>query len=101
MARPKGQPKLGGREKGTPNKVTTEQRERFANVLNRYTEEKMWDDLMSIELPQERLGMVCKMSEYTTPKLNRTELTGQDGEKLLPPAIMVVSEQTKIDINNL
>ena len=96
----KGQ-KTGGRQKGTPNKATNEQRERFASVLNRYSEEDMYDDLMSIEAPQDRLNLICKMAEYTTPKLSRTELTGNDGEALIPPSIMVVSEQTKIDINNL
>jgi hypothetical protein len=29
MARPKGQPKLGGRKKGTPNKLTVEAKEAF------------------------------------------------------------------------
>lgn len=30
MARPKGSPKLGGRQKGTPNKVTTQAKEAIA-----------------------------------------------------------------------
>lgn len=35
MARPKGQPKLGGRQLGTPNKVTREAKEAIAEAFNR------------------------------------------------------------------
>ena len=34
MARPKGQPKIGGRQKGTPNKVTGELRQMILNCLD-------------------------------------------------------------------
>jgi len=34
MARPKGQPKLGGRQKGTPNKVTGELRQMILKALD-------------------------------------------------------------------
>jgi len=33
MARPKGQTKIGGREKGTPNKTTATVREAFENAF--------------------------------------------------------------------
>ena len=33
MARPKGQAKIGGREKGTPNKTTATVREAFENAF--------------------------------------------------------------------
>ena len=33
MARPKGQPKLGGRKKGTPNKFTRSAKEAYAHVF--------------------------------------------------------------------
>jgi hypothetical protein len=35
MARPKGQPKLGGRKKGTPNKLTREAKDALASVFER------------------------------------------------------------------
>ena len=34
MARPKGQPKLGGRKKGTPNKVTADLKAMILGALN-------------------------------------------------------------------
>lgn len=33
MARPKGQPKLGGRQKGTENKITQEAKELFVSIM--------------------------------------------------------------------
>ena len=35
MARPKGQPKLGGRKKGTPNKVTQAAKDAIAEAFQR------------------------------------------------------------------
>ena len=35
MARPKGQPKLGGRQKGTPNKTTTAIKDMIVFALDR------------------------------------------------------------------
>ena len=35
MARPKGQPKLGGRQKGTPNKTTTAIKDMIVSALDR------------------------------------------------------------------
>lgn len=35
MARPKGSPKLGGRQKGTPNKTTQAAKEAIAEVFER------------------------------------------------------------------
>lgn len=35
MARPKGQPKLGGRQKGTPNRVTTAAKDAIAQAFDR------------------------------------------------------------------
>lgn len=35
MARPKGQPKLGGRKKGTPNKVSRSAKEAYVEVFER------------------------------------------------------------------
>lgn len=33
MARPKGQPKIGGRQKGTENKITQDARELFISIM--------------------------------------------------------------------
>lgn len=35
MARPKGSPKLGGRKKGTPNRVTTSMRQAWLDAFER------------------------------------------------------------------
>lgn len=73
MARPKGSPKLGGRTKGTPNKVTQPIREKFQQLLDGYGIDLMLKDLMSLE-PKDRLNVVAGLSEYVVPKLARTEI---------------------------
>lgn len=64
MARPKGQPKLGGRQKGVPNKTTQGLREKFETLLDSYNGEMMLRDLMAIESPKERLQIMGQLSEY-------------------------------------
>ena len=44
MARPKGQPKLGGRQKGTPNKTTTAIKDMIVSALDNLGE-KIQDEI--------------------------------------------------------
>jgi hypothetical protein len=37
--------------------------------------------------PAQALNILGRLSEFILPKLNRTEVTGADGEKLIPPSI--------------
>jgi hypothetical protein len=77
MARPKGQPKLGGRQKGVPNKTTQGLREKFETLLDSYNGEMMLRDLMAIESPKERLQIMGQLSEYIIPKLARSEVKNE------------------------
>lgn len=86
MARPKGQPKLGGRAKGTPNKVTTEARAAIAQFVDgnahRLAE---WLDAVASGShngkpdPAKAFELFQSVVEYHIPKLARTEHTGRDG----------------------
>jgi hypothetical protein len=70
-----------GRKKGSPNKSTKEIREAYqAFVESNIPEFQTW--LQNIEDPAKRFDIIVKMSEYFVPKLNRTEVTGQDGKDL-------------------
>lgn len=62
--------KSGGREKGTPNKVTTIQREFIQALLDKQTV-KIETELSSLS-GKEYLSVILSLMEFTTPKLNRT-----------------------------
>jgi len=47
-------------------------------VLDKYDARSIQKDLDSLE-PKERLDMIAKLAEYCTPKMARTEHTGEDG----------------------
>ena len=65
----------------TPNKTTTEIREAYqAFVENNIDDFQVW--LSQIDDPAKRFQIIIQMSEYFVPKLNRTEVTGQDGKDL-------------------
>jgi hypothetical protein len=80
MARPKGQPKLGGRKKGTPNRLTVEAKEAF-------------------RLAAEGMGGVPALTEWgaSAPdkfwplyaRLIPLEVTGKDGSPLVPSTIRI------------
>ena len=70
-----------GKPKGSVNKSTKEIREAYqAFVESNIPEFQTW--LQNIEDPAKRFDIIVKMSEYFVPKLNRTEVTGQDGKDL-------------------
>ena len=73
MARPKndGRGRIGGRKKGTPNKVTGTVKEWLADLIER-NKGQIEADLMSLE-PKERLLVFEKFMQYVVPK-PKTEL---------------------------
>jgi len=77
----KGQQKKGGKKKGSVNKKTQEAAMRVEYVLS-LLEETIEDDIKLIE-PKERVKMWDSLQEYIRPKMQRMELTGKDGEKLI------------------
>lgn len=73
MAKPKGSPKVGGRVKGTPNKVTAPIREKFEQLLDQYGIDQMVKDLRALS-PKDRMTIILGLAEYIVPKLARTEI---------------------------
>ncbi len=63
--------KTGGRAKGTPNKVTTEIREFYKELIENNLEQ-LESDLIELT-PKERIEVLIKLSEYVIPKLNKVE----------------------------
>lgn len=63
--------KTGGRAKGTANKVTTEIREFYKELIENNLQQ-LESDLIELT-PKERIEVLIKLSEYVIPKLNKVE----------------------------
>lgn len=81
MARPKGDGKgrMGGRAKGTPNKITKERRELISAFLD-----DEWDNFKQMyknALPAQKLSIYMELIPYTTPKMASVEYKEQTPPK--------------------
>jgi hypothetical protein len=74
-----------GRQKGVPNKVTGVARQMFAALLeNNLANAQTWLDEVAKKDKRAALQILLDLAEYSIPKLSRTELTGADGQDLIP-----------------
>jgi len=100
--------KTGGRNKGTPNRVTSTARQAFLATFGRLEDDletwirqtaEGWDEEVTVKGkgpdgasltaivrkgkdPGKAADLLIRMAEYHFPKLGRTEVTGADGEPL-------------------
>lgn len=77
MAAPKGNKYSPGRPKGSQNKETKEIRERLAKYISEHYS-KFEAELNKLQ-GKEFVDRITSLLEYTTPKLNRTDLSNDDG----------------------
>ena len=92
--------KTGGREKGTPNKVTTELRVRIADLIDVHFD-TLIDDIAQLE-PKERIAAMIKLFEYSLPKLQRVELdTGDVTQQIIFNEVKMYAPQTLDDWYNI
>jgi hypothetical protein len=75
MARAKGTKKTGGRQQGTPNKVTITTREWIQGLVNGNLAQ-LEKDLKVLE-PRDRWAIVEKLMGYITPKLQSLDTEEQ------------------------
>ena len=66
MGRATGTPKTGGREAGTPNKITGTLKEFVANLVDD-NREQIVKDLKALK-PKERLAVLERLMQYVLPK---------------------------------
>lgn len=66
MSRAKGTPKTGGRQAGTPNKITGSLKE-FVNDFLNDNREQIKDDFKVLR-PKERIAAYLSMMQYVLPK---------------------------------
>jgi hypothetical protein len=82
MPVPKGT-RIGGRQKGTPNKSTASAREAIALFIegNAYRLQ-IWLDEIAKKDPKAAYDCVLDLMEYHVPKLARTEIASPEGSAL-------------------
>jgi hypothetical protein len=86
---PKGV-RLGGRQKGTPNKVTTNLREKISAFLDR-----KWDVIESdfeTLAPKDRIALFEKLLQYSIPKLQAVTETQEQETKPINVNITLTNE---------
>ncbi len=72
MAAHIGHIKLGGRKKGTENKVTGKVREVFTQIVEQYIISDFQKDLIQLT-PEQRIKVMINLSEFIIPKMQRIE----------------------------
>lgn len=67
MARPKGTPKTGGRQKGSPNKITATIKTAMSEFMeaNWHQMQQCFDELTD---PKDKLTLLLKIAEFVIPK---------------------------------
>lgn len=82
--------KTGGRQAGTPNKVTQEFRQTITDLLSdNASNVALWLEKVANgdgdEVkpdPAKALDLLAKLAEFASPKLGRSEISGPDGGAL-------------------
>lgn len=95
MAAKKNHPKLGGRKKGTPNKVTKETRE----LIAKFVDDK-WDEFLSayddITDPEKKCSIMVSLLPFIAPKMASVEYKGEIPVKTLDDELDEISgEKTR------
>jgi hypothetical protein len=93
LGRPKGLPKTGGRQKGTPNKTNVRMRDRFADAGFDFVDEVI-STLRAIQSPEVKADLLVKLTPFfmqrlreesettPTPATDNQNLTEQDLSKI-------------------
>ena len=72
-----------GRPAGAKNKNTQLIREAYQRLTeDNLTNMSLWIQRIAADNPEKAFKLMLEMSEFVLPKLNRTELTGSNGEDL-------------------
>ncbi|MBT3384398.1 MAG: hypothetical protein HN778_03020 [Prolixibacteraceae bacterium] len=89
--------KTGGRELGTPNKLTCEIREVYQKLIeNNFSNVENWLKIVSKENPDKALNFIIRLSEFVVPKLQSTTLSNSiDFESLTDVELKSLIERIK------
>ena len=81
MAARKGQPKVAGRAKGTPNKLTVDLRTRIKDIIEDNID-KVQADLDSLDA-KDRLIILERFLQYIIPRKKEEEITITERDKFM------------------
>ena len=105
MSRKKGTPKTGGREAGTPNKITGTLKDFVVNLLDD-NREQIVEDLKRLK-PKERVAVYERMMQYVLPKQQSVsadvDLNGLSKEIVIryvgkPEDVIFPSSEDEVDL---
>lgn len=91
--------KAGGRQKNTPNKITSVTRQTISNLIAEYENSGlMFKDFKSLE-PRDRLMVAEKFLNYTIPKMQAQalEVNVNGGNKTIEDTLAELSTQMSAD----
>ena len=88
MAKEKGDPKTGGRKKGTANKATTNIRDSFKKLIENNLEQ-LEEDLLVLK-PSERIRAITELSKFCVPTLKSVDVTDTTPKEKEPKRIIFV-----------
>lgn len=90
--RPKGIPKSGGRQKGTPNRVTRDVREWLSKLINK-SRRQIERDLQELE-PKDRVMILERLMQYVVPKQQaiKADIANLTDDELSDVANRILSE---------
>lgn len=74
----KGHPKLGGRVKGTPNKIDAAVRSIVEKALGKSLPESIMQDIEAIDDPGHKAALKIQLMRYAYPQLKQVEFKNQD-----------------------
>lgn len=86
-----GRGRLGGRAKGTPNKVSRNQREHIADFLK-----DKWPEFMELykkSTPAKKQEIYLELLPYTTPKLQAIEMKEAEPAKTFADELDELSDE--------
>ena len=72
--------KVGGRKRGSKNKLPSEMREIISSALENQLE-KLDQTIESIDDPVKKLEMIIKLSEMVIPRFNKIEYMDRNDDK--------------------
>jgi hypothetical protein len=80
--------KLGGRQKGTPNKATTSIRDSFKSMIENNLEQ-IEADLLMLK-PAERIKAITELSKFCLPTLKAVDFKDQTPVEKKPKRIVFI-----------